>query len=132
MLSYVLTIATHLKWIFDFLLRLTLPHDFDLPIPYTTEIKQELRTRKLQVDEEAVECAVCLCKIEEDEEIRELRCNHIFHSVCLDRWLQYKHSTCPLCRNSFAPSRIVAQVEVLFFNYCSFNSRDQRETWWLR
>ncbi|GLT91716.1 hypothetical protein SLE2022_095900 [Rubroshorea leprosula] len=106
MLSYVLTIATHLKWIFDFLLRLTLPHNLDLPIPYTTEIKQELRTRKLQVDEEPVECAVCLCKIEEDEEIGEL--------------------------SSFAPSRIVGQVEVLFFNYCSFNSRDQRETWWLR
>jgi len=80
-----------------------------------------------------IECAVCLCRIEEGEEIRELRCDHLFHRVCLDRWLGHKRVTCPLCRRSLLPWRATTELgrEVLLFKYCSFNSGD-RETWWLR
>ncbi|KAJ9708049.1 hypothetical protein PVL29_000219 [Vitis rotundifolia] len=52
---------------------------------------------KIGCEEGEEECVVCLCKIEGGEEIRELRCDHLFHRVCQDRWLQYKHTTCPLC-----------------------------------
>ncbi|KAE8023043.1 hypothetical protein FH972_008796 [Carpinus fangiana] len=83
-----------------------------------------------------VQCAVCLCKIENGDEIRELRCDHLFHRVCLDRWLGYKNLSCPLCRDSLAPFRAFAElgvngVEVLSFNFSSSSSAD-RETWWLR
>ncbi|KAG6651252.1 hypothetical protein CIPAW_06G097500 [Carya illinoinensis] len=85
-------------------------------------------------EEDQVECAVCLCKIEEGEEIRELRCDHIFHRVCLDRWLGYNRATCPLCRDSLFMRRNVTEVgvELLHFKYCCLNSRDRRQTWWLR
>ncbi|KAL6657229.1 hypothetical protein ACP70R_005009 [Stipagrostis hirtigluma subsp. patula] len=50
-------------------------------------------------EQEAVECAFCLSGIEEGEEVRELRCRHLFHRSCLDRWLLARPlATCPLCR----------------------------------
>ncbi|KAL9420470.1 hypothetical protein AB3S75_038113 [Citrus x aurantiifolia] len=84
-------------------------------------------------DHEEIECAVCLCKIEE-EEIRELRCSHLFHQSCLDAWTAYKYATCPICRDSIAPPRLVTELgeEMLFFNFCSFSSTSQRDKWWLR
>ncbi|KAL5198386.1 hypothetical protein ABZP36_001898 [Zizania latifolia] len=47
-----------------------------------------------------VECVVCLSSIEEGDEVRVLRCRHLFHRRCLDRWLQQARppATCPLCR----------------------------------
>ena len=78
---------------------------------------------------------VCLCKIGEGEEIRQLRCDHLFHRVCLDRWLGYKRLTCPLCRGSLFPCTTITEsgvrVEVLLFKFSSLISGD-RETWWLR
>uniref|UniRef100_A0ACD5YAY8 Uncharacterized protein n=1 Tax=Avena sativa TaxID=4498 RepID=A0ACD5YAY8_AVESA len=58
-----------------------------------------------QGDEEAeaeaasVECVFCLSGVEEGEEVRELRCRHVFHRACLDRWLATPPATCPLCRS---------------------------------
>ncbi|XP_010262120.1 PREDICTED: E3 ubiquitin-protein ligase RHA2A-like [Nelumbo nucifera] len=87
------------------------------------------------------ECAICLCKIEEGEEIRELRCEHLFHRVCLDRWIGYRQSSCPLCRGSIMPaSRMTARlsggneevVEEIVFMFSSFQRSDARERWWLR
>ncbi|KAJ8751079.1 hypothetical protein K2173_016260 [Erythroxylum novogranatense] len=51
-----------------------------------------------------LDCAVCLSEVLPGEEARFLpKCNHGFHIDCIDMWLQF-HSTCPLCRNSLAPS----------------------------
>ncbi|MCL7024935.1 hypothetical protein MKW94_023144 [Papaver nudicaule] len=47
-----------------------------------------------------VECCVCLHKFKADEEVSELSCNHFFHKGCLKKWLDHKHSTCPLCRST--------------------------------
>ncbi|KAJ1292506.1 hypothetical protein BS78_02G396600 [Paspalum vaginatum] len=58
------------------------------------------RYRRKQVEEEC-RCVFCLSGIEEGEEIRELRCRHLFHRACLDRWLLARRpllATCPLCR----------------------------------
>ncbi|KAJ9176312.1 hypothetical protein P3X46_011640 [Hevea brasiliensis] len=46
-----------------------------------------------------VECCVCLCGYEAEEEVSELSCKHFFHKGCLDKWFDNKHSTCPLCRS---------------------------------
>ncbi|XVF02563.1 hypothetical protein REPUB_Repub04eG0185300 [Reevesia pubescens] len=47
----------------------------------------------------SVECCVCLCGLEADEEVSELSCKHFFHKGCLDKWFDNKHTTCPLCRS---------------------------------
>ncbi|KAM5547082.1 brassinosteroid-responsive RING protein 1-like [Rosa sericea] len=63
-------------------------------------------------------CAVCLSQLEMGDEVRELRnCCHVFHTECIDRWLDYNghdhhdhgahddnHKTCPLCRTPLLTS----------------------------
>ncbi|MBA0837944.1 hypothetical protein Goarm_010051 [Gossypium armourianum] len=85
-------------------------------------------------DNAVSECAICLCNIDDDDEIRELRCDHFFHKVCLDRWNGYRGSTCPICRRPLLrPLKLGASaVEVIFLNYCSFDDSNHRETLWLR
>lgn len=52
-------------------------------------------------------CAVCLNSFEEEEHIRELcNCHHVFHRNCLDKWLDHRQTTCPLCRSFLMPERI--------------------------
>lgn len=63
-------------------------------------------TRKLGV----VECVVCLCDIDEGEEIRVLSCKHLFHKACLDRWLGFGRGTCPMCRDCVLPSETKAKL----------------------
>ncbi|KAK7379506.1 hypothetical protein VNO80_04968 [Phaseolus coccineus] len=46
-----------------------------------------------------VECCVCLCRFEGNQEVSELPCKHYFHRGCLDKWFDNKHITCPLCRS---------------------------------
>jgi len=44
-------------------------------------------------------CTVCQCLYEESDLVRQLPCGHIFHAMCVDRWLGQK-DTCPYCRKS--------------------------------
>ncbi|XXG50879.1 hypothetical protein AAC387_Pa02g4779 [Persea americana] len=78
-------------------------------------------------DGELVGCAVCLCPIEEGEEIWELACDHVFHRECLDTWLRYGRISCPLCREPVPwimarnlGCREEAEIEELFSPYSSF------------
>lgn len=49
------------------------------------------------------ECPVCLNEFEPDAEINHLSCGHVFHKICLEKWLKYWNVTCPLCRNYMLP-----------------------------
>ncbi|WVZ09606.1 hypothetical protein V8G54_014136 [Vigna mungo] len=54
------------------------------------------------------ECAVCLSEFENGETGRVLpKCNHSFHTECIDMWFQ-SHTTCPLCR---APVEAISEQE---------------------
>ncbi|KAG2294011.1 hypothetical protein Bca4012_004871 [Brassica carinata] len=48
--------------------------------------------------QEDSECSVCLSKFEEDSEVNKLKCGHLFHKTCLEKWIDYWSITCPLCR----------------------------------
>jgi hypothetical protein len=43
------------------------------------------------------ECSICLERCGDTDGLMELRCKHIFHSACLERWLR-SHGDCPYCR----------------------------------
>ncbi|GMY26749.1 e3 ubiquitin-protein ligase rha2a [Fagus crenata] len=135
MSHYILFIVTSLKRAWHFLLYHSFPTKYcEREVPDMSEELNIVRYEWMPGSScEEVECAVCLCKIEDGEEIKELRCNHIFHRVCLDRWVGYKHLICPLCRGSLLPRTTIDKfgIEVLSFKFCSFTARD-RETWWLR
>uniref|UniRef100_A0A2P2MH54 Putative RING zinc finger family protein n=1 Tax=Rhizophora mucronata TaxID=61149 RepID=A0A2P2MH54_RHIMU len=49
------------------------------------------------------ECSVCLTQFEPKSEINCLACGHVFHKVCLEKWLDYWNITCPLCRTPLIP-----------------------------
>ncbi|EXJ58727.1 hypothetical protein A1O7_06156 [Cladophialophora yegresii CBS 114405] len=43
-------------------------------------------------------CAICLDSLEENDQIRELRCGHVYHAKCLSLWVERGHHDCPLCK----------------------------------
>ncbi|CAN1150482.1 Putative RING-H2 finger protein ATL19 [Linum perenne] len=46
------------------------------------------------------ECSICLEEFKGEEECRVLKvCEHIYHRVCIDLWLNTENH-CPLCRGS--------------------------------
>jgi len=47
-------------------------------------------------DVEDMTCSICLQELRAGDTIRTLPCNHLFHTGCLDQWLQVKN-TCPNC-----------------------------------
>ena len=44
------------------------------------------------------DCSVCLTQFEPESAINHLFCGHLFHTDCLEKWLDYWNITCPLCR----------------------------------
>ncbi|RYQ83469.1 hypothetical protein Ahy_B10g102150 [Arachis hypogaea] len=71
-------------------------------IPYTNEMKPR-----------HVQCTVCLSEFKEEEKVRSLKCQHVFHRDCLDTWLQEYRATCPLCRVKLLPDDVVSKRRVL-------------------
>ncbi|PKU86378.1 RING-H2 finger protein ATL68 [Dendrobium catenatum] len=52
-------------------------------------------------------CSICLNEYNEGEMLRSMpECRHCFHILCIDSWLQ-RHGTCPVCRSSPAPARLL-------------------------
>lgn len=51
------------------------------------------------LDEELrdTECSICFDSYKEKFFVREIKCGHIFHSACIEAWLNYMPH-CPLCR----------------------------------
>ncbi|KAL8474067.1 hypothetical protein ACS0TY_030787 [Phlomoides rotata] len=72
---------------------------------------EEFRTRTPSMQYESVfvcgcpkqECSICLNEFNPKAEINQLSCGHVFHKSCLEKWLNYWNTTCPLCRNYMVP-----------------------------
>ncbi|GAA5816581.1 hypothetical protein MFLAVUS_010111 [Mucor flavus] len=43
-------------------------------------------------------CLVCLDEFELKQPVRILKCQHVFHRECVDRWLCEAQNSCPVCR----------------------------------
>ncbi|ORZ22658.1 hypothetical protein BCR42DRAFT_368679 [Absidia repens] len=43
-------------------------------------------------------CLVCLDDFMPKQSVRVLKCRHVFHVECVDRWLVEAHNSCPVCR----------------------------------
>ena len=48
--------------------------------------------------EEGDECAICLESFHEGDNVKLMRCNHYFHSECIDPWLTKHSDLCPICK----------------------------------
>ena len=42
------------------------------------------------------QCGICMDSFRENEKVKKLTCDHIFHIECMTQWLQTK-KTCPFC-----------------------------------
>lgn len=42
-------------------------------------------------------CAICQCEYTDHEHVRILKCKHMYHKKCIDKWLSFSDS-CPMCR----------------------------------
>ena len=42
-------------------------------------------------------CTICLEEFKFDEELKKLKCGHMYHKECLKPWLENK-KRCPICR----------------------------------
>lgn len=56
-------------------------------------------------------CSICLGEFEEEEDIRQLPCEHCFHSGCIREWLTAHSSQCPLCQLHVQTPQDEADVE---------------------
>ena len=50
-------------------------------------------------EDDKEECTICIEKLK-GKVVRTLRCNHIFHKECIDKWICSNHNTCPNCNGS--------------------------------
>lgn len=42
------------------------------------------------------ECLICLDEFNQGQQIITIKCGHIYHKTCIDKWF-LKKKTCPLC-----------------------------------
>ncbi|PTB75318.1 hypothetical protein M440DRAFT_1439860 [Trichoderma longibrachiatum ATCC 18648] len=76
--------------------------------------KSESSSAPVKQETTYVVCAICLETLRDDDPIRLLPCDHIFHSACLAKWFLKKHETCPLCKASFmrSPEKPKSPVQI--------------------
>ena len=63
------------------------------------------------MDSNLGECSICLNKIEND--FYKTDCNHIFHSKCYEKWMNY-NTNCPLCRTENEYTKFNHSMDILF------------------
>ncbi|CAI9767086.1 unnamed protein product [Fraxinus pennsylvanica] len=51
----------------------------------------------VRITKSGLECPICLSEFEMNGEVKQMPCNHKFHSDCIDKWLGI-HGSCPYCR----------------------------------
>ena len=51
---------------------------------------------KIITDISSISCSICLENINTDDDKYITKCNHLFHTSCLNKW--GKNNTCPNCR----------------------------------
>ncbi len=58
------------------------------------------------------QCAICLNEVRETRHNKPLRCGHLFHSHCLEKWKAKGKQTCPVCRKIFDGSNFKVQITI--------------------
>jgi hypothetical protein len=57
-------------------------------------------------------CAICLNEVKSTRTNPPIRCGHVFHSHCLEKWKEQGKNTCPTCRKVFDASQFKIVVTI--------------------
>ena len=74
-----------------------------LQLYQTKNIRQKVDLNKIPFSKnllynpEENTCSICFDEFKEDIDVSKLKCNHLFHFSCIDKWME-QQSTCPICR----------------------------------
>lgn len=52
-------------------------------------------------------CCICMCDYAAGEDLRRLRCGHLFHCRCIKDWVS-RASVCPVCKDELQPKALLA------------------------
>jgi hypothetical protein len=52
-----------------------------------------------KIKEKNTTCSICQTNFDSDDSVRQLKCYHLFHVDCVDKWLLENSSKCPNCNN---------------------------------
>lgn len=56
--------------------------------------------KDIQIGKGILECTICLTEFSDEDRVRLLpECDHVYHPLCIDKWLA-SHATCPVCRTN--------------------------------
>lgn len=69
-------------------------------------------------EKEDPSCSICLIPFDENNVISTLRCNHFFHTECLNEWIG-KKKNCPLCRTNIINCTLCNGTEIYTFVFRS-------------
>lgn len=58
------------------------------------------------------QCAICLNDVRETRHNKPIRCGHLFHSHCLEKWKSKGKQTCPVCRKIFDGANFRVQITI--------------------
>lgn len=72
---------------------------FNYPSPREITFKSVYNNSKIKINKDKETfCPICQSDVETNTEIiRQLKCNHVYHVDCIDKWLLFKNE-CPLCK----------------------------------
>jgi hypothetical protein len=70
-------------------------------------------------------CAVCLKAFEQKQTkkrvfVKKLKCGHVFHGSCIDKWLARAHN-CPCCREALQlvkdPCCVIENIDMILVDH---------------
>lgn len=66
------------------------------------QVKTNCPCRKIKVNDVLLTssntCSICIDPFLAGEYQRTLKCKHIFHKKCIDKWIKKDKNECPMCR----------------------------------
>jgi len=64
--------------------------------------QKKFKEYESNIKEVNIKCTVCQACFEGEDDTRILKCNHVYHTDCIDNWLTNYNYLCPCCREPAA------------------------------
>ncbi len=89
----------------------------NVPIPLKQNYLSMISITKYNTldNDKYTRCSICLCDFESDEDIRNLPCEHLYHTECIDKWF-VQNVNCPMCRCDMRDLIKIENVDVNSIN----------------